>query len=157
MPTITLRPVAPTDLDAFFEHRRDPAAQQMAAFLARDPDDREVFDAHWRGVLSDPAVIVRSVLVDGQLAGHVTRFWRGDDAEVGYWYHRAFWGRGVATVALRALIAELPERPLWARAVADNHGSLGVLAKCGFVLDRVERDFAEARGVEVDEHVLRLD
>ena len=40
-----LREVLVSDLDAFFEHQRDPEATRMAAFPARD---REAFDAHWR-------------------------------------------------------------------------------------------------------------
>jgi hypothetical protein len=37
-----LREVVDSDLDAFFEHQREPEANRMAAFLARD---REAFYA----------------------------------------------------------------------------------------------------------------
>ena len=35
--------------DAFFEHQREPEANRMAAFPARD---REAFDARWRRLLA---------------------------------------------------------------------------------------------------------
>lgn len=155
---VTLRPIEPADLDLIYDYVRDPIARQMVAFIHPERDVRPVFDYAWRGILARDDVHARMVVADGEVVGYALRFVRGDAPEVGYWIDRAHWGRGFATAALRALIAELPPtRPLWARVVSDNHGSLRVLAKCGFVLDRVERDFAEARGVEVDEHVLRLD
>ena len=41
---IELRDLDDDDLDAIFEMMRDPAAVQMAAFTAADPDDRVAFD-----------------------------------------------------------------------------------------------------------------
>ncbi|MGY3201486.1 GNAT family N-acetyltransferase [Streptomyces sp. TE5632] len=44
-----------------------------------------------------------------------------------------------------------------ARAAADNTGSVRVLEKCGFEVVGEDRGFANARGAEIDELVLRLD
>jgi RimJ/RimL family protein N-acetyltransferase len=57
---------------------------------------------------------------------------------------------------LRELLGVVPDRPLYARAAADNAGSVRVLEKCGFVLTGHERGFANARGEEIDEVVLTL-
>ena len=65
-------------------------------------------------------------------------------------------GRGIATRALTLLLAEVPARPVFARAAADNEASLRVLAKAGFAVG-TERSYAPARGAEIDETVLRLD
>jgi RimJ/RimL family protein N-acetyltransferase len=48
-------------------------------------------------------------------------------------------------------------RPIYARVACDNVASLRVLQKCGFQIIDQDRGFAEARGCEIDEHVLRLD
>ncbi|MFL5736099.1 MAG: GNAT family N-acetyltransferase [Actinomycetota bacterium] len=56
-----------------------------------------------------------------------------DDHVVGYWLGKAFWGRGIATEALRRFVGELPERPLSANVAEHNVGSIRVLEKCGFV------------------------
>src|SRR6516162_4685906 len=37
---VMLRDVSETDLEIFFDHQRDPAANHMAAFTAKDPADR---------------------------------------------------------------------------------------------------------------------
>ena len=54
--------------------------------------------------------------------------------EVGYWVGRPFWGRGVATAALRLLLDELPDRPVIAHVALDNIGSRRVLEHCGFIV-----------------------
>jgi RimJ/RimL family protein N-acetyltransferase len=59
-------------------------------------------------------------------------------AEVGYWLGREFWGRGIATAALRLLTARAfaaqPElRRLFAVPFAANGASARVLEKAGYV------------------------
>ena len=63
-----LREVVDSDLDAFFEHQRDPEANRMAAFPARD---REAFDAHWRRLLADDSLMKKTIVYEGEVAGNV--------------------------------------------------------------------------------------
>jgi len=44
---VLLRDVRDADLGVLFEHWTDPEANRMAAFTAKDPTDREAFDARW--------------------------------------------------------------------------------------------------------------
>ena len=126
-----LRKVTDSDLPVFYEHQRDPLAVEMADFPARDHD---AFFAHWARVRADPANIYRTIEVDGEVAGNVVS-WHGEEGQlVGYWIGREYWGRGIATEALRRLVNEVvPERPLAALVAAGNIGSIRVLEKCGFV------------------------
>jgi RimJ/RimL family protein N-acetyltransferase len=126
-----LRAVEPTDLPIFFEHQRDPVALLMAGMPGRD---LEAFNEHWTRILADDTVRIRTVLVDGQVAGNVLSFERGGRREVGYWIGRDHWGRGVATAALVAFLGEEKARPLHAGVLPENGGSLCVLAKCGFAV-----------------------
>jgi RimJ/RimL family protein N-acetyltransferase len=48
-------------------------------------------------------------------------------------------------------------RPLTAVVAKDNIASLRVLEKCGFTIIGEDKEFSNARGVEVEELVLRLD
>jgi RimJ/RimL family protein N-acetyltransferase len=80
-----------------------------------------------------------------------------DQLEVTYWVGRTHWRTGIASAALQILLAEAAERPLYARAVSDNVGSLRVLEKAGFRRVGVNRDFAPGRGEEIEETILRLD
>ncbi len=134
MPVVTdlrveLRAVAPADLEIFFIQQQDPSACEMAAF---PPRSRPAFDVHWARVLADPSAITRTVLADGVVAGNAACFGPQDQREVAYWIGREFWGQGVATAALGALLAELSERPLHAIVAQHNAASLRVLEKCGF-------------------------
>ena len=155
---VVLREVVDDDLDVFFAHRQDPEADRMAAFTAEDPSDRDAFAAHWRKIRADESVTIRTVVVDGSVAGHVASY--VDEVlgklEVTYWLGREYWGRGVATRALREFLGTMTERPIYGRAVADNVASLRVLAKCGFVLVGAEASLSNARGMVVDELILEL-
>jgi RimJ/RimL family protein N-acetyltransferase len=125
-----LRDVTQGDLDAFFEHQRDPEATQMAVFPARD---REAFDAHWRKLLADDSITKKTIVQEGEVAGNIG-CWESDGRRyVGYWIGREFWGKGLATRALGELVEEVAERPLHAWVATTNVGSIRVLEKCGFV------------------------
>lgn len=155
---VLLRDVTEGDLPIFFEQQRDPAANRMAAFTARDPEDRAAFMAKWARILGDDSLIKRTILLGGQVAGTVSAFvapWSGE-LEVSYWIGREFWGQGIATQALADFLGTVKTRPLYARAAQDNIASLRVLEKCGFVITGYDRGFANARGEEVEEVILEL-
>ena len=142
---LVLRELTLDDLPILFEHQRDPVANEMAVFSARDWD---AFVAHDARIRSDPALIRRTVVVDGEVVGSIG-CWGDERREVGYWYDRAVWGRGIATAALAAFLDEVTERPLFAHVVATNVRSAKVLERCGFV--EVERETTD-----VEEIVYRL-
>ncbi|MFG2144805.1 GNAT family N-acetyltransferase [Streptomyces sp. NPDC048696] len=154
-PAVVLREVRDSDLPLFFGQMSDPESVRMAAFGPEDPTDRARFDAHWARIRTSDTLI-RTVLADGEVAGHAAVYGPPDEREVTYWVDRAHWGRGIASAALSALVALAPQRPLHARAAADNAASIRVLEKCGFVIVGRDRGFANARGAEIDEVVLTL-
>jgi len=156
MPQVTLREVAETDLPEFFEFQRDPEANRMAAFTAQDPEDRAVFTAHWHRLMRAQVVTLRTVEADGEVAGNVVSFLFDGEREIGYWIGRAFWGKGIASEALRQFLDVVPERPLHARAASDNAASLKVLGRCGFVVVGKDRGYANSRHEEIEELILEL-
>ncbi|MPY34996.1 GNAT family N-acetyltransferase [Streptomyces adustus] len=151
---VALRKVHDSDLAVFFRQMNDPESLRMAAFTPEDPADRDGFDAKWRRIRDRE--LVRTVLADGDVVGTASVYGEPGEREVTYWVDRAYWGRGIATAALRLLLAEVSERPLYARAAADNEGSLRVLRKCGFRDSARASGFAHARGEEIAEIVLTL-
>lgn len=153
---IALRDVRDSDLPVFWAQMSDERAQHMAAVTRGYHYDRAAFDAHWDKVRSNPAVIVRTVLADGEVAGHAAVFGPPGEREVTYWVDRAYWGRGVATASVFALLGLERTRPLHAHAAEDNTGSIRVLQKCGFAISGRGRIFAQARGEEIDEVALTL-
>ncbi|MBA2777262.1 MAG: GNAT family N-acetyltransferase [Chloroflexia bacterium] len=153
---LKLREVVASDLERFFEYQRDPEAARMAAFTAPDPDDRAAFDAHWRRILADPPVPIRTIEQDGAVAGYVLAYESDGVPEVSYWIDRELWGQGIATHALNVFLSQFAHRPLRARAATDNRGSIRVLEKCGFAIVGEERGYANARGEEIAEFLFEL-
>ena len=155
--SIVLRDVVMSDLPIFFEQQLDPEANHMAAFTTKEPTDRDAFMAHWMRILRDETITTQTILFDGQVVGSISSYVDEDEQrEVTYWLGKPYWGKGIATSALTAFLASLKERPLYARAAKDNLGSLRVLEKCGFTRIGEDKGFANARGKEVEEFILRL-
>ncbi len=149
---VRLRDVEPSDLPIFYEQQLDGDATRMAAFPARD---RAAFDAHWAtNILGNPAAVIQTVLFDGQVAGNIGS-WRQDGVRlVGYWIGKEHWGKGVATRALAAFLHLVTERPLHAHVAEHNAGSILVLEKCGFRVEREDR--VEHAGKDLTELLLVL-
>ncbi|HEY8322895.1 MAG: GNAT family N-acetyltransferase [Ktedonobacterales bacterium] len=159
---VSLRPVEDSDLSIFFEQEQDPDARHMAAFTTADPTNRTAFLAHWKRVRSDDTMAPRTIIWDGQVAGHLGSWIEAEGGadptrELGYWLGKPFWGKGIATRALTLFLRELPMRPLYAHAAKDNLGSIRVLEKCGFIIIGEDMYYAHARGAEIPEVRLRLD
>jgi RimJ/RimL family protein N-acetyltransferase len=145
------------DLETFYKHQLDPEAIRMAAFVGKDRKDKTVFDAHWKKILNSPQNTNRTIVAQGRVAGYIACYPDGDHMEVTYWLGREFWGRGFATQALTRMLDLVIERPIFGRAATDNFGSIRVLQKCGFKIIGKDKGFANGRGEETEEYILRLD
>ena len=76
------------------------------------------------------------ITLDGAPIGICSVDLREDGPELGYWLGVAYWGRGFATEAVRALIdhafGDLEHETLISGARVNNPASRRVLEKCGF-------------------------
>jgi RimJ/RimL family protein N-acetyltransferase len=153
-PAVGLRRVEDGDVEVFFAHQADPLAVEMAAFPARG---REAFEAHWARLRADDALVTRTVVADGEVAGNIGSWEQDGQRLLGYWIGREWWGRGVATRAVALLVGELSVRPIHAHVAEHNLGSIRVLEKCGFRRDLEQEAAAPAPEDGVREHVFVLD
>ena len=64
-----LRSVLDSDLNIFFEQERDETARHMAAFVPKDPNDRDAFDAQWQRMRSSDGIRVRTIELDSEVVG----------------------------------------------------------------------------------------
>ena len=110
------------------------------------------FDADWEKILKSSQNITRTIVAEGQVAGYIACYPHDENLEVTYWL-----GRGLATQALNRMLQLVVERPIAARAATDNIGSIRVLQKCGFKIIEKNNDFANGRGEDTEEYILRLD
>jgi RimJ/RimL family protein N-acetyltransferase len=152
--SVQLRQVLAADLPIFFEHQRDPEANRMAAFAARD---RDAFMAHWSKIVADERLMAKTVVADGQVAGNIVSWDQAGRQEIGYWIGREFWGKGIATRALDAFLHDVTTRPLFAHVAAHNVASIRVLEKCGFTISDEEPEPSEEPDDDVAEVILKLD
>jgi RimJ/RimL family protein N-acetyltransferase len=151
---VTLRDVLPEDLPILFEHQRQPAANAMAAFPARDWD---TFVAHWTKISNDENNITRAVVLNGEVAGNIGSWEQDGRREIGYWIGMEHWGKGVATKAVSAFLRQVETRPLYAHVAKHNVASLRVLEKCGFTIVEEEQAGPGQVDDDVEELILRLD
>ncbi|MBA2395683.1 MAG: GNAT family N-acetyltransferase [Ktedonobacteraceae bacterium] len=156
---ILLRDVEASDLPIFYEQHLDPEANYMAAFTAKDPTDREAFMHHWQKILNDESTTNKTIISGEQVAGSVSLY-RDEEMEgpeVTYWFGKSYWGQGIATQALTAFLDIVQVRPIFGRAAKDHLASRRVLEKCGFTVCGEGRGYANARGTEIEELILRHD
>ncbi|WP_018632906.1 GNAT family N-acetyltransferase [Neomegalonema perideroedes] len=167
-PRLTLRPMTPEDAPRLAALANDPrvarmvssisqpyGVEQAEAFIARHPLLEEEGGRVWAICDSDG--------LQGAMGLHADPLRRAE-AELGYWLGFEVWGRGYATEAGRAVVAEGFARggsgegfaEITAGYFADNPASGNALRKLGF-RDKGETRavFCQARGEEVD--CLRLD
>lgn len=138
---MSLRPVVDDDIPIFYEHQRDPAGVEMSAFPARGLAEHV---AHWRKITSDPTLVTRTIVVDGDVAGNLGSWVEDGTREIGYVLGHDFWGKGIATRALIAFLEDFAQRPIVAWVADHNVASIRVLEKCGF--ERIEHRSPDEHG-----------
>jgi len=154
---LLLRDVVNDDLPIFFQQQLNQEANYMAAFTAKDPTDQEAFTVHWRRILADGTVNIKTIIFNGQVAGSVLSYEDEGKPEVSYWLGKEYWSKGIATWALTEFLAHTNKvRPIYARVAKDNLGSRRVLEKCGFTVISESKGFANARSQEIEELLLEL-
>ena len=155
MPAVSLRAVEDDDLPLFFEWQVDEESYRMAAI---SPRGEEAFAAHWSRIRSNADINLRTIVADGAVAGNALSWTSADGRMVGYWIGKRYWGRGIASSALRLFLEVERHRPLLATVAEHNAGSRRVLEKAGFrLVARKLVDDGPETGVFFAELRFRLD
>lgn len=150
---VQLRDAIETDLPIFYEQQLDPEAIQMAAFPPRGED---AFMTHWSKIMVDDSVLVKTILVNGEIAGNIVCFEQLGEREVGYWLGKEYWGKGIASQALTQFLDLIETRPLYAHVAKPNIASKRVLEKCGFNVVAEDKFFSKIFGKDIEEYILIL-
>lgn len=139
-----LRPWRRDDMDALVRHADDREVWKNLGDLFPHPYTRR--DAKWwlGGGYESRSEFALAIEFEGELGGGLglkfsrDPIYRGT-AEVGYWLGRAWWGRGIMTRALIALVPWAFERfdliRIEAGVFETNPASARVLEKAGFALE----------------------
>ncbi len=107
---------------------------------------------------------IYAIDIDGQAVGAIGIHPRVNEechtAEIGYWLGEAYWGRGIATAAVRGLAQSALEKTdlyrLFANVFSSNPASMRVLEKAGFQREGILRRAVVKEGVLLDTVVYAL-
>ncbi|WP_072371106.1 GNAT family N-acetyltransferase [Hyphomicrobium sp. NDB2Meth4] len=126
----------------------------IARMTARIPHPYSLVDAdQWISSIESDE-FVRAVERDGELIGAVGYIQRdAEQAEIGYWIGKPWWGNGYATEAASALMdfcfGEAGFKRLTCGHFIDNSASARVIKKLGFRRVGSDQQWCEARKSEV--------
>ena len=139
---LRFRPWMESDAEALFRYASDPEVGVRAGWPPH-PQMKESI-AVIRNVFSNDHTWAMELKESGEAVGCMGYYLCGEsnieigenDAEVGYWLGRPYWGRGLCTEALRGMIGYCFDRKgfqtLWGGFFEDNPASGRVMEKCGF-------------------------
>ncbi len=153
---ITLTQTEKADLDLFFQFQLDKVANYLAAFTSKDPNDKVAYLEKYTRHLSDPTINMWTIRTESEIIGSIAKFVIENDAELTYWIDRKYWGKGIATIALKQFLIIEQVRPIYGRVAFDNYGSQKVLENCGFKKIGTDTGFANARQAEIEEYIYKL-
>lgn len=103
--------------------------------------------------------LILAIEADGQACGGIGIHPLEDvyhrTAEIGYWLAEQYWGRGIVTEAVRAIVPLAFDRydlvRIQAGIFSNNPASMRVLEKCGFFHEAVHRNAVTKNGETMDE------
>lgn len=156
---ISLREVVDEDLPIFFGYLQDPHAQSMAASTFEDYSDTQAFTSFWAKLRRHEGATVRTITIGPagtDVAGHISIAPNDGGLQVRYWVDRPLWGQGVATAALRQILDEVTDRPIFGQVSRTNEPGAAVLIRNGFQLSGEESGFDNAKGRMIDDLIYRL-
>lgn len=164
---LVLRAWRETDAASLYKYAKDPAIGSAAGWPPHVSEEdslnviRTVFSAPetYAIVLKSTGEPVGSVgLLFGE-ASHVAGI-RADEAEIGYWIGRPYWGQGLIPEAVRCLLRrcfeELGMTAVWGCHYDGNTKSRRVMDKCGFRFHHTEEADVSSPGDARTEHFMRL-
>jgi RimJ/RimL family protein N-acetyltransferase len=143
LPLCTLRPWRNGDQAELVREANNPrVAMNLRDLFPQPYTTRDANEWIARAARESP-VLNFAIEVEGHVAGGIGLSPGSDvnrvSAEIGYWLGEAWWGRGIATDAVRGLTRHafeaFPLNRLFATPFAPNVASCGVLEKAGYRLE----------------------
>lgn len=145
-----LRPWLGTDADYLYELASDPDVGPSAGWRVHDSVEDSLGIIYT--VLSLPHTMAVVLKENGLAVGSIglmpgnraNTSMPEDEAEVGYWIGKPYWGRGLIPEAVRELMRygfeDLGFKKLWCCHFDGNEKSKRVIEKCGFKFSHTEYD-----------------
>lgn len=153
---IQLTPTKICDLETLYQFQLDIEAAYLAAFMPNDSTNKTAYIIKYTKLLANPTVKNFTIIIDNTIVGSIATFIIENLTHITYWIDKKYWGKGIATAALKNLLLIEASRPIFASVAFDNYSSQKVLEKCGFIKTGVEKGFANARQAVIEEFTYKL-
>jgi RimJ/RimL family protein N-acetyltransferase len=157
---ILLREYADSDLDRLVHLANNENVSRYLVYTFPYPYTRD--DAQWWIATGSKqnGVITRVIEHQGLFIGSVgitpQSGWRDHLGEIGYWVAEEYWGKGIATAALRQMteygFTNRNFRKLYAPVLAANVASMRVLEKCGYQREAILKGEVQKHKTYFDIH-----
>jgi len=160
-PSSMLRPWSKEDRHSLARHANNP---KIAVFM-RDgfPSPYTLSDADrflTMATGNHPHILLAVEVGDQALGGigiHLFEDIYRQTAEIGYWLSESYWGRGIISDAVKAILPVAFMNPdiirIQAGIFSNNPGSMRVLEKSGFSLEAIHKNAITKHGRTLDEHL----
>lgn len=140
---IELRDFLSEDEDILVSYLNEEAVTKYLSARLPQPYTKEA--AAWWVSTGSKMGIVKAITHNGILVGSISalpgEFERQKSAEVGYWVAKPYWGKGIASEALKQFTELVFKNTdlikLYASVFGENLASAKVLEKCGFKFEAV--------------------
>jgi RimJ/RimL family protein N-acetyltransferase len=140
---IRIRPFTWEDLEAMVYHANNPKVAEKLTDAFPSPYTLEDGKAFFERILQQDPPEVLAIEVDGKVVGNIGIHPQSDvnrlNAELGYFIGEEYWGKGIATEAIKLMVNYAFEhfdlQRIFARPFGTNLASQKVLQKAGFVLE----------------------
>ncbi len=145
-PRLTLRPFGPGDVDDVFGYASDPAWAEYLLDVVPQPYTRRNAEEFVAGrMLAPDTELPWAIVLGGAVIGSIALYLdrKHHTAGIGYALAKSYWGRGLMTEAVRAVIdwgfGERELQRIWASADVRNQRSWRVMERLGMAREGVLR------------------
>ncbi len=164
---LIIRPWQENDAEALFKYARDPAIGSIAGWPPHTSVENSLEII--RNVFSAPetfAVVLKETDEPVGCCGIIfsnslhSADMQADEAEIGYWIGKPYWGQGLIPEAVKRLLSrcfnDLKLDTLWCGYYDGNDKSRRVCEKCGFKYHHTNHDIVSPLGDKRTEHFYRM-
>lgn len=164
---LILRPWQESDAKSLYKYAQDPAIGPIAGWPVHTSVEdslniiRTVFAAPetYAVVLKGTDEPIGSIGIMFEEGLHSAEM-QANEAEIGYWIGKPYWGQGLIPEAVRCLLRrcfeELGRTAVWCGYYDGNTKSRRVMEKCGFRFHHTEEGKTSPLGDVRTEHFMRL-
>ena len=156
-----------SDAESLYKYAKDPDIGTAAGWPPHSSVEeslnviRTVFSAPeiYAVVLKSTGESVGSIGIVARDVQHCAEI-QANEAEIGYWIGKPYWGQGLMPEAVRRLLRrcfeELEMKTVWCGHYEGNSKSRRVMEKCGFRFHHTEREDAQPQEEARTVHFMRM-